>query len=222
MSLTVYPMAIDAFPVRVDGPDQWIRAEHINFLQDAITAVEEILGVNPQGAYSTVSDRIAAAGGLASLEDDPAPTLGAALNTNGKKIQSPNGVNLEVETPGGYFLINGSVPLDSTWANANALQTGWQVSAADSNGSGGMDTTGFIQSGKMKGITGAYLDDGANLYPLLVAPTDQVNSFLGRGGITPLFIYIVDQDTWGIKAGNGTLQPNTTYTLYMNLLITPS
>jgi len=63
MSLTVYPAAIDDFPQRVDGPDQWIRAEHVNFMQDAITAIEEILGVNPQGAYSTVSDRIAAASG---------------------------------------------------------------------------------------------------------------------------------------------------------------
>jgi len=63
MSLTVYPAAFDQFPERVDGPGQWIMAEHVNFIQDAVTSIEQILGTNPQGSYSTVSARIAAAGG---------------------------------------------------------------------------------------------------------------------------------------------------------------
>lgn len=60
MSLTLYPGALDEFPTRLDGPDQWIRAEHLNLTQDAITAIEVTLGIDPQSSFGTVSARIAA------------------------------------------------------------------------------------------------------------------------------------------------------------------
>lgn len=59
MPLTSYPAAIDVFPIRQDGPDQWIFAAHMNYVQDAIAAIEATLGINPQGSSPTVNERIA-------------------------------------------------------------------------------------------------------------------------------------------------------------------
>jgi hypothetical protein len=42
-----YPGGLDTFTARSDGPGQVILAAHINALQDAVTAVETALGVNP-------------------------------------------------------------------------------------------------------------------------------------------------------------------------------
>lgn len=42
-----YPGGLDSFPARSNGPGDTIDASHINALQDAVTAIETALGVNP-------------------------------------------------------------------------------------------------------------------------------------------------------------------------------
>ncbi|GLY32126.1 hypothetical protein [Kineosporia sp. NBRC 101731] len=52
-----YPAAFDAFPVRADGDT--IFAGHVDALQDAVVAIQETLGVNPQGASGSLAERLA-------------------------------------------------------------------------------------------------------------------------------------------------------------------
>ncbi|WP_088319499.1 hypothetical protein [Kineosporia sp. R_H_3] len=55
-----YPNDVDTFTVKTEGPDQTIRASHINDLQDAVVAVQTELGGNPSGSSPTVAARLAA------------------------------------------------------------------------------------------------------------------------------------------------------------------
>lgn len=69
--MTIYPGAIDEFRttqnipgVLYDAADtKTVFAEDTNNHSDAIVAIEETLGENPQGDYPTVADRLAASGG---------------------------------------------------------------------------------------------------------------------------------------------------------------
>lgn len=71
IDMTTYPGAIDEFrnTANIQGvvfnPDDetTVFAEDTNAHSSAIVAIQETLGVNPQGSYSTVADRIAAGGG---------------------------------------------------------------------------------------------------------------------------------------------------------------
>lgn len=75
---SVYPGDIDSFrtiqnvPGEVYDPSKVTRlyAEDVQALDDAIIAVEETLGENPQGSYDTVADR------LDDLSPGPAVSLG--------------------------------------------------------------------------------------------------------------------------------------------------
>lgn len=71
-----YPAAPDAFESKQDGAGHYVYASYFNDLQNAISAVQATLGVNPQGTHSDVAAAIAAAalsgggtGGGASLTD---------------------------------------------------------------------------------------------------------------------------------------------------------
>ncbi|GAB3250990.1 hypothetical protein [Kineosporia babensis] len=68
---TAYPHAVDVFPDRHDGPTSVIRAGHINDLQDAITAVQETLGVNPANGSASVADRLSQMGVIHATADQP-------------------------------------------------------------------------------------------------------------------------------------------------------
>lgn len=69
--MTLYPGAIDEFRttqnipgVLYDADDtKTVFAEDTNSHSEAIVAIEETLGENPQGDYPTVADRLAASGG---------------------------------------------------------------------------------------------------------------------------------------------------------------
>jgi hypothetical protein len=57
---TVYPAALDTWTDKVDDQDT-VRAADINQAYERILAIEEILGLNPQGGYATVAARLAVA-----------------------------------------------------------------------------------------------------------------------------------------------------------------
>lgn len=69
--MTLYPGEIDEFRVAQNIPGvlydaadtKTVFAEDTNNHSDAIVAIEETLGENPQGDYPTVADRLAASGG---------------------------------------------------------------------------------------------------------------------------------------------------------------
>lgn len=54
-----YPNAVKAFSSKIDTIDT-VYADHINSVQTEVTAIESVLGPNPQGQYQTVSARIGA------------------------------------------------------------------------------------------------------------------------------------------------------------------
>ena len=51
--MSAYPGAIDSFTTHVDNTE-YMTAADLNNVQSSIVAIETILGVNPQGSYSTV------------------------------------------------------------------------------------------------------------------------------------------------------------------------
>lgn len=57
MSLTSYPGAIDSFINKQDNID-YVLAAHVNFLQDAVDAIQIVLGINPHGVATDVKTRL--------------------------------------------------------------------------------------------------------------------------------------------------------------------
>lgn len=58
MTQSVYPGQLDLFTEHTDGLQYVILADHINYPQSAVLAIEQTLGINPQGAYPTVAERL--------------------------------------------------------------------------------------------------------------------------------------------------------------------
>lgn len=56
-----YPDGLDTFTPKTDGPGQYVYAAYFNTLQNALTAVQSTLGLNPQGTHDDVAAAIAAA-----------------------------------------------------------------------------------------------------------------------------------------------------------------
>lgn len=57
--MSLFPGQIDSFTVKKNDPGgDEIRAEHINDLQDSVVAIEETLGTNPQGTFTSVAERL--------------------------------------------------------------------------------------------------------------------------------------------------------------------
>lgn len=54
-----YPGAVKAFTSKIDTVDT-VWAEHVNSLQDEVTAIESVIGPNPQGAHTTINARLVA------------------------------------------------------------------------------------------------------------------------------------------------------------------
>lgn len=73
MSLSNYPKRLDMFQTKKnaqfsgDPEGDFVMAEDINVLQDAISAIESSLGVSPQGAKTSVGERITLLEGSSSL-----------------------------------------------------------------------------------------------------------------------------------------------------------
>ena len=57
--MSVYPSGVDSFSTKIDNVTE-VMAIDVNGLQDSVVAIETTLGLNPQGAYSTVGQRITA------------------------------------------------------------------------------------------------------------------------------------------------------------------
>ena len=70
-----YPSKVKSFPTRVNYTEV-IDASHPNTLQEEVVAIETTLGVNPQGAYSTVNERLLAAETTAG---DALPKAGGSM-----------------------------------------------------------------------------------------------------------------------------------------------
>jgi hypothetical protein len=74
---SLYPAGIDQFitkkdarviPPGVSDTGEWVMAGHVNHIQNAIIKIEGVLGTNPQGGYSNVSERLdQILGGFSSL-----------------------------------------------------------------------------------------------------------------------------------------------------------
>ena len=68
---SLYPRAIDVFVPKVnttDGTDgDYIMAEHMNKVQNAIVAIQETLGINPQGDYINLAKRLEDIGQIRAL-----------------------------------------------------------------------------------------------------------------------------------------------------------
>ncbi len=61
--MSQYPENLDTFTTKTDNVD-YVIADHVNFLQDVINAVQITLGLNPHGVAVDVGDRIG------DVEDD--------------------------------------------------------------------------------------------------------------------------------------------------------
>jgi len=61
--MTTYPSNFYAYPPRDGTYGQNERDDQVKETTLELIAVQEVLGTNPQGAYNTVSERIAAATG---------------------------------------------------------------------------------------------------------------------------------------------------------------
>lgn len=93
---TSYPGIIDSFTTKQDGIDI-VVASHVNNLQDSVVAVENELGTNPKGSYTSVgaglADKVSKAGdtlsgqlivagdGLGTSVADGGTAVGFKLNT---------------------------------------------------------------------------------------------------------------------------------------------
>lgn len=72
-----YPERFDLFEVKRnaqfkgDPNGDWVMAEDVNRLQDAISAIEEVLGLNPQGSKISVGERITLLEGSSVLRVPP-------------------------------------------------------------------------------------------------------------------------------------------------------
>jgi len=59
VSLTSYPGALDSFTGKQDNVD-YVLADHVNFLQEAVDAIQTVLGTDPHGIADDVKARISA------------------------------------------------------------------------------------------------------------------------------------------------------------------
>ncbi len=57
--MSQYPESFDTFTTKVDNVD-YVLAEHVNFLQDIVDALQATLGLDPHGTESDVGSRIGA------------------------------------------------------------------------------------------------------------------------------------------------------------------
>lgn len=89
MSLSKFPEQIDLFETKINATSQddengdYVMAEDVNELQDAIVAIEKTLGVNPQGAYRTLGERLSTLGVTAMRVPPVLVYLGKASSING-------------------------------------------------------------------------------------------------------------------------------------------
>lgn len=103
---TNYPNSLDVLinPTATDALNSGVvphHQQHAN-INDAMEAVQTILGVNPSGSYLTIKDRIAASEALNGLNDVTITSVAAGnvLRYNGSKWVNYAETNL---TDGGNF-----------------------------------------------------------------------------------------------------------------------
>ena len=103
---TNYPNSLDVLinPTATDALNSGVvphHQQHAN-INDAMEAVQTILGVNPSGSYLTIKDRIAASEALNGLSDVTITSVatGNVLRYNGSKWVNYAETNL---TDGGNF-----------------------------------------------------------------------------------------------------------------------
>ena len=103
---TNYPNSLDVLinPTATDTLNSGVvphHQQHAN-INDAMEAVQTILGVNPSGSYLTIKDRIAASEALNGLSDVTITSVatGNVLRYNGSKWVNYAETNL---TDGGNF-----------------------------------------------------------------------------------------------------------------------
>lgn len=89
MSLSKYPNEYDLFEVKTNAISQddengdYVMADDVNALQDAVLAIEKALGVNPQGAYQTIGERFSSIGVTALRVPSVLFYLGKPAEING-------------------------------------------------------------------------------------------------------------------------------------------
>jgi hypothetical protein len=103
---TNYPNSLDILqnPSATDALNSGLVPHHLQHANanDAIEALQTVLGVNPAGSYLTVKDRIAASEALSGLNDVTITSVatGNVLRYNGSKWANYAEANL---TDGGNF-----------------------------------------------------------------------------------------------------------------------
>lgn len=130
-----YPSSYDNFrdfvnlPGIVYDPDntKTLFAEDLNKTDEAVSAIEHTLGLNPQGGASTVADRIGALdtstdGRLDALESTTATLVPPKVNLSGSAL--PNG---NVTAPvGSIYTYTGTAQSVNTWYKRTGTgNTGW-------------------------------------------------------------------------------------------------
>jgi hypothetical protein len=155
MSLSKYPEKLDLFQVKKDaafdgdpnGDD--VMADDINSLQDSISAIQETLGLNPQGSKTSVGERISL------LEGSSAMRVPSFLIYLGE-VDKINGATT-VDQATGHF-----VKFDHIVFGNNAEETTSESHAITEN------IIGIIKKNREIHVYG-YIDSGVNTTNLSVA-----------------------------------------------------
>ncbi|MFZ5856792.1 MAG: hypothetical protein ACOYZ6_08175 [Chloroflexota bacterium] len=148
---SVYPGSLDAFTAKTDGVDYNLAA-HINDLQDAVTAVQTELGLDPAGSEADVVARFNALDALlTALEQVGESVLASPFTISGAAgVYQDTGLSITLPSAGTY-LINANVRSDLT-GNAG---TSWWINAKLYNSTDSADVANSERMVVLTNTTGA-------------------------------------------------------------------
>ena len=158
---TSYPGALDNYTPKVDGVDT-VAAAHLNDLQDAVRAVEQVLGTNPAGSYASVgaglADKLSRAGDTMSgtLDMGGHAVSGLAFPMNGQDAATRQFVEEQVTPAGVRWRDDFLGARSSRWTLSGA---GSYVQNAELGGTGDLSTGATTSNSAVLSFNGKGVTD---------------------------------------------------------------